>query len=94
MELFNMCGPFKVVLFLQLRLEVNENKQMMVYMQDNLLAQDVMVPLVQSLRQTVEFFYILRNINGISSHFYDSITVISLIMLAKPQLISTYMDTR
>ena len=85
MKLLNVEGPFKVPLFLNLRLRVDENQRVVVGMQNGFFTQQIMPPLFECLHQTIKFlvigtiiflflgqgFRVVRN--GVSSLFkYDT----------------------
>ena len=58
MKLLNVGGPFKVSLFLNLWLRVDENQTVVVYMQNGFSTQQIMPPLFERLNQTIKFVVI------------------------------------
>ena len=58
MKLLNVGGPFKVPLFLNLRLRVDENLRVVVGMQNGFFTQEIMPPLFECLCQTIKFLVI------------------------------------
>jgi hypothetical protein len=57
-KLLNVGGPFKVPLFLNIRLRVDENQRVVVCMQNGFFTQQIMPPLFDLLNQTIKFLVI------------------------------------
>ena len=58
MKLLNVGGPFKVPLFLNIRLRVDENQRVVVGMENGFFTQQIMPPLFECLHQTIKFLVI------------------------------------
>ena len=58
MKLLQICGPLLMVIFLQLPLCLYELQGLVVYVDDCLLPQNVMLPLSTSLHNGIHFFVI------------------------------------
>jgi hypothetical protein len=57
-KFLNIGGPFKVPLFLNLQLRVDENQRVVVYMKNYLFTQQIMPPLLEHLNETIKFLVI------------------------------------
>ena len=58
MKLLNVGVPFKVLLFLNLRLRIDENQRVVVCIKDSFLTYQIMYPFLESLNWDVKIFFI------------------------------------